>query len=104
MYDPYNKTVHMEEKMTIAASEARQRFFEMLEKVQKSPEGIVIERKGRPVALLLDYQSQKGRSTSTGDPNLFARIRRFHKKIRRSRGHSPRIDSVAIVRAIRDES
>lgn len=91
----------------ICASEARQRFFELLEKVEKSHQSVIIEKKGQPVAVLVDYQAHlKGEEGKvkerTGD--LFTRLSRFQKKLSKSRGGPAKTDSVSLLRSLRDES
>lgn len=91
----------------IHASEARQRFFELLEEIEKSHKPLIIEKKGRPVAVLLDYQVhlkyEKGKKKEViGD--FFARLSRFQKKLSKSRGGPAKTDSVSLLRSLRDES
>ena len=91
----------------IRASEARQRFFELLEDVEKSHRPVIIEKKGKPVAVLVDYKDhlkrEKGKEKElTGD--LFARLSRFQKKLSKSRGGPAKTDSVSLLRSLRDES
>ena len=93
----------------IQVSEARQRFFELLEIVQHSrpPIAIVIEKKGSPVAVLEDYKTHLKHAQRATSPqetqNLFRRIRRFQSKLTKSRGAPPKTDAVTLLRTIREE-
>lgn len=100
--------MYANEQKKIQASEARQRFFELLERVQKTHQSVVIERKGHPVAVLIDYKEHVGkreREKKGGESKaLFERIRCFQKRLSESRGGPPKTDSVSLLREIRDES
>jgi prevent-host-death family protein len=89
------------------ASQFRQNFFSLLDSIQKNPLPIVIEKRGTPVAILLDYgfyeNLERKQSKKTND-DLFTRLSRFQKKLKRSRGHTSKTESVKLLRSLRDES
>lgn len=93
----------------IQASEARRTFFELLEKVQKQKEPIIIEKKGEPVAIMIRYKpNPKLDASPPRDPkkikNLLKRIRQLNERIAKSRKGKPQIDAASLVREIREES
>lgn len=99
----YNMDTHLK----IPASQARQKFFDLLDRVKESHLSVIIEKKGKPVAILQDYEKtvQRGKR---GDPKkideFFDQLQKFTGQIRKRRGKAPAIDSVALLRQIRDES
>jgi prevent-host-death family protein len=85
--------------------EAKNRFNELLAKVERSRNPIVIERRGKAVAVLIDYPSyisQKKKRTSQGPHPTAILIQQLHRHLKKKYPQGTG-DSLAILKELREE-
>ncbi len=71
----------------LTASEARQKFLRLLDKV-KQGERVVITRRGKPAAVVIDFERHQLLSELARlwqDPQSLSHIRRAHEEVRTGR-------------------
>lgn len=89
---------------TVAATEIKNRFGDYLGEVIHQREPLIIERHGRPVAVLLDYSDwvQGGRSDQTKTPWADA-CEQLVQNLKKSGPKQKSHTAVDLIRAVRDE-
>lgn len=95
------KAVHK----TVAATEIKNRFGDYLGEVIHKREPLIIERHGRPVAVLLDYSDWvQGGSTSDQTKTPWAdACEQLVKKLKKTAPKQKSNTAVDLIRAVRDE-
>ncbi len=83
--------------------DAKNRLNEMVNEVVTTKRPIVIGKRGKPVAIVIDYETyeqEHGKKKSEKDETLLQELRRFHTRLREKypRGTG---DSVEILREMR---
>jgi len=83
--------------------EAKNRLNELIAEVNRSKEPIVVEKRGKPVAVVVDYESYSkgaGRSEKARDETLVQEIEAF-QKVMKKKYPSGTGDTVEILRDVR---
>lgn len=85
--------------------EAKNRFNQLVAEVNETREPVIVEKRGKPVAVVLDYQSyQKEAVAKKGEPDegLWRALSSFHKTMKK-KYPSGTGDSAEILRQVRQE-
>ena len=89
---------------TISATEARIHLGEVLDQVETQGSRVVIERAGKPVAMLISMEDSRALAEPESDIEaLIERTARNAEAIEKRRGGEPLPDVAEIIRQARDE-
>lgn len=93
------------EPATVNTVEAKNRFNELVALAQKTREPVIVEKRGEPVAVILDYETYQEKVTPSAqarDENLIRDLQAWHEYLNKKypQGGS---DSVEILRRMREE-
>ena len=85
--------------------EAKNRLNELIAETNRSKQPIVVEKRGRPVAVVLDYDSfaAKGAVDRSADTETFLKELKAYHAMMRKKYPKGTGDSVEILREIREE-
>ena len=95
-----NMVVH-----SVNTVEAKNRFNELVAETRKTKKPIVVNKRGEPVAIIVDYESYQANMAPKSEKeggNLFADLMNFHRTLKKKYPHGTG-DSVEILRKIREE-
>ena len=90
-------------RRSVNTVEAKNRLNELIAEVNRSKEPVVVEKRGKPVAVVLDYETfiQGRRGEKRGErETLLKELNNFHKRMRKKYPQGTG-DSVEILREIR---
>lgn len=89
---------------TISATEARIHLGEVLDQVETKGDRVIIERAGKPVAMLISMEASRELAERTSDiETLIERAASNAKAIERRRDGKPLPDAAEIIRQAREE-
>jgi len=89
---------------TVAATEIKNRFGDCLGEVIHNRQPLVIERHGRPVAVLLDYSDwMQGDRTDQNETPWSDACEKLVKKLKKAGRRHKTSTAVGLIRAVRDE-
>jgi len=92
-----------DQRVHVNTVDAKNRLNELLTEVEKTKKTIVVERRGRPVAVMIDYESyEKDRNLQEASRagSLSKELMRFHERMKRKYPKGTG-DSVEILREVR---
>ena len=93
--------------MRVNTVEAKNRLNELLTEVEKTRQPLVVERRGQPIAVVIDYETYQQQEnaetarTQAKDP-LSKQLLSFHARLKKKYPKGTG-DSVEILRQIRDD-
>lgn len=88
----------------VNTAEAKNHLNELLKEVEHSRKPIIIEKRGEPVAALIDiktYREKLGGAAPLADEGLLKDLQAFHREIIKERDGLPTGDSVELLRELR---
>lgn len=95
----------MKEAVRVNTVHAKNRLNELLAGLEKNRQPVVVERRGKPVAVFVDYASYESREGKPPSPRknpFLAELTSFHKRMRKKYPHGTG-DSVEILCEMREQ-
>lgn len=92
-----------DQRVRVNTVDAKNRLNELITQVEKTKKAIVVERRGRPVAVVVDYESyeqERGVVENVRKSALSKELIRFHERMKRKYPKGTG-DSVEILREVR---
>ena len=92
-----------DQRVRVNTVDAKNRLNELITQVEKTKKAIVVERRGRPVAVVVDYESyeqERGATETVRKSALSKELIRFHERMKRKYPKGTG-DSVEILRGVR---
>lgn len=101
--NPVNPT----KQKTVNTVEAKNRFNELIAQVNRTKNPLIVEKRGQPVAVVLDYESyqkQKGQKAGKADERdtFIEELEAWHRYLRKKYPKGTG-DSVELIREAREE-
>ena len=90
-------------KKSIPATEIKNRFGDYLGEVIRRQEPVLVERHGKPVAVLVDFEHWKKMKEEKEESSWIRELSRTLDKIEKKHPHAKKFSSVDLLRQIRDE-
>ena len=96
-------------KVSVNTVEAKNRLNELIAEVNRTHEPLIVEKRGKPVAVVLDFESYSSKASAENQEDQKSRtdtflkeLRAYHQMMREKYPHGTG-DSVEILREIRRE-
>lgn len=93
------------DEITVNTVEAKNRLNELITKVNQTKKTVVVEKRGVPVAVVLDYESYRKKSQSeipAKKDTLIEEMRAYHRYLQKKYPHGTG-NSVELLREAREE-
>lgn len=88
---------------TVTATQARVHFGELLQRVIRSKKAIIVERAGKPLAVILSMDEYERLSTPDEEPSWKTLVQQAREQIRSELGDRELLPADEIIRLMREE-
>lgn len=88
---------------TVTATQARVHFGELLQRVIRSKEAIIVERAGKPLAVILSMDEYERLSAPDEEPGWKTLVQQAREQIRAELGERELLPADEIIRLMREE-
>lgn len=97
----------MPEPTHINTVEAKNTFNALIAKAERDRKPVIIEKRGAPVAVILDYQTyRENNPVASGNgkkPGLADALKKWHAFLKKNNPRRVTTDSVELIRELREE-
>ena len=88
---------------TVSATEIKNRFGDYLHGVLTDHAPLLIEKHGKPVAIIMEYAEWKKREALSSKKSWVEQCRRYATSLKKRHPHSKIFSGVDLIRSVREE-